>query len=143
MELFLLDEFGTPIPKSTISDTLHRTGWSKKAARIKAKERNADLRHDYCHHISEFCSHHLVFVDESWCDNRIGFRRTGWSPLESHQSRYPNFIAVKDTKYCLLMHKTVLFFLGCFGARLMNPSLRILLCSFSIIVGDGQSRSLY
>lgn len=81
MELFLLDEFGTPIPKSTISDTLHRTGWSKKAARIKAKERNADLRDDYCHHISEFCSHHLVFVDESGCYNRIGFRRTGWSPL--------------------------------------------------------------
>ncbi|OQD95160.1 hypothetical protein PENVUL_c118G04214 [Penicillium vulpinum] len=46
MELFLLDEFGTPIPKSTISYTLYRTGWSKKAARQKAKERNVNLRDD-------------------------------------------------------------------------------------------------
>jgi transposase len=25
--------------------------------------------------------HHLVYVDESGCDKRVGFRRTGWSPL--------------------------------------------------------------
>jgi hypothetical protein len=81
MELFFLDEFDVSVPKSTISDALHRIGWSKKTARQKAKERNPDLRDDYCHLISEFSSYHLVYVDESGCDKRIGIRRTGWSPL--------------------------------------------------------------
>jgi hypothetical protein len=33
------------------------------------------------HTISPFDPHVFVFVDESGCDKRIGFRRTGWSPL--------------------------------------------------------------
>jgi hypothetical protein len=57
MELFLLVGLDVSIPKSTISDALHRNGWSKKAARGKAKERNAHLRGNYCHLISEFCSY--------------------------------------------------------------------------------------
>ena len=47
-----------------------------------ANERNADLRDFYLHKLSAFRSHQLVYVDESGCDKRIGFRRTGWSPLE-------------------------------------------------------------
>lgn len=39
MQLFLLDKFDIHIPKSTISDTLHHEGWSKKTARQKARER--------------------------------------------------------------------------------------------------------
>jgi DDE superfamily endonuclease len=35
----------------------------------------------YCiHDLSSFRSYHLVYVDKSGCDKRIGFRRTGWSP---------------------------------------------------------------
>lgn len=77
MELFFLDEFDVSIPKSTISDALHRKGWSKKTTRQKAKERNLDLRDDYCHLISDFSSYHLVYIDESGCDKWIGFRRIG------------------------------------------------------------------
>ena len=33
------------------------------------------------HKLSAFRSYQLVYVDESGCDKRIGFRRTGWSPL--------------------------------------------------------------
>lgn len=29
----------------------------------------------------DFRSYHLVYVDESGCDERIGFRQMGWSPL--------------------------------------------------------------
>ncbi|KAJ5733744.1 hypothetical protein N7493_002530 [Penicillium malachiteum] len=54
---------------------------SKKTSRQKARERNADLRDCYLHNLSEFRSYHLVYIDESGCDKRIGFRRTGWSPL--------------------------------------------------------------
>lgn len=77
IELFLLDEFDVSILKSTISDALYRKGWLKKTTRQKVKERNADLRDNYYYLISEFCSYHLVYVDKSGCDKRIGFRRTG------------------------------------------------------------------
>src|SRR4051812_20172043 len=79
MELFLLDKFDVSIPKSTISDALHHKRWSKKTARQKARELNADLRDDYCYLIAEFCLYHLVYVDDSGCNKWIGFRRTGWS----------------------------------------------------------------
>lgn len=100
MELFFLDEFDVSIPKSTISDALHRIGWTKKNARQKAKERNADLRDDYSHLISEFCSYHLVYVDESGCDKRIGFRRTGWSPLGTTPVQVSKFH--RDQRYQIL-----------------------------------------
>ena len=57
-------------------------GWIKKAARHLAKERNADLRDFNLYSLSAFRSYHLVFVDESGSDQRVGFGRTGWSPLE-------------------------------------------------------------
>jgi transposase len=81
MAVFLLDEFGTLVPTSTISRTLKSAGWSKKACRRVASGRNADLRDYYLHNLSSFRSYHLVYVDESGCDERIGSRRTGWSPL--------------------------------------------------------------
>jgi len=81
MEVFLWDEFEARIPKSTISRTLRSAGWSKKTVRRVAKEQNPDLRDFYLYNLSSFHSYHLVFVDESGCDKRVGFRRTGWSPL--------------------------------------------------------------
>ena len=43
--------------------------------------------------LSDFRSYHLVYVDESGCDKRIGFRRTGWSPIgvapPPHRCRSP------------------------------------------------------
>ncbi|OQD86930.1 hypothetical protein PENSOL_c082G07324 [Penicillium solitum] len=100
MQIFFLDEFEASVPKSTISDALRRTGWSKKTARQKAKERNADLRDDYCHLVSEFCSYHLVYVDESGCDKRIGFRRTGWSPFGTTPVQVSKFH--RDQRYQIL-----------------------------------------
>jgi transposase len=79
--LFLWDEFEVLVSISTISRALSSIGWSKKQARRVAKERNADLRDFYLYNLSSFVSYQLVYVDESGCDKRIGFRRTGWSPL--------------------------------------------------------------
>lgn len=81
MALFLWDEFGKHVTIQSISRALASVGWSKKAARQIAKERNADLRDFYLHNLSSLKSSQLVFVDESGCDKRAGFRRTGWSPL--------------------------------------------------------------
>jgi hypothetical protein len=81
MVVFLYDKFDVLVTTSSISRALASAGWSKKAARRIAKERNADLRDFYLHNLSEFRSYHLVYIDEFGCDNRIGIRRTGWSPL--------------------------------------------------------------
>jgi transposase len=81
MAIFLWDEFRMLASTFSIKRALVSKGWSKKTARQSAKEQNADLREIYLHNLSDFQSYHLVYVDESGCDKRIGFRRTGWSPL--------------------------------------------------------------
>jgi hypothetical protein len=40
-----------------------------------------DLRDKYLHDLSAFASYRLMYIDESGCDKRVGFRRTGWSPV--------------------------------------------------------------
>lgn len=40
-------------------------------------------RPHYLHRISQYQSYQLVFVDESGCDRRAGYRRWGWSPKKS------------------------------------------------------------
>jgi len=81
MAVFLYDEFGIHVRIPSISRALKSIGWTKKAIRQVAQERNKELRDYYLYNLSEFRSYHLVYVDESGCDKRIGFRRTGWSPL--------------------------------------------------------------
>lgn len=80
MALFLLDEFGIEVSTQSIGRTLRSKGWTKKKIRRIAKGRNADLRDFYHHNMEGYRSDQLVFVDESGCDKRIGFRRTGWAP---------------------------------------------------------------
>jgi len=77
MAVFLYDEFGILVAVSSISRGLSATEWSKKTIRRVAQERNADLRDLYLYNLSEFRSYHFVYIHESGCDKRIGFRRTG------------------------------------------------------------------
>ncbi|GAM38322.1 hypothetical protein TCE0_033r08956 [Talaromyces pinophilus] len=81
MAVFLYDEFGIVVSKSSIQRALAKAGWSRKVSRQVAKERNADLRDYYLHGLSWYRSYQLVYVDESGCDRRVGFRRTAWSPV--------------------------------------------------------------
>lgn len=81
MVVFLYDEFDIVVSVSSIGRALASIKWTKKVTRRIASERNADLRDFYLHKLSEFRSYQLVYIDESGCDKRIGFRRTGWSPL--------------------------------------------------------------
>lgn len=80
MAAFLSAEFGTRVSKFAVARALESMGWSKKRTRRVAEERNADLRDFHFRRLSEFSSYHLVYVDESGCDKRVGFRGTGWSP---------------------------------------------------------------
>jgi transposase len=77
---FLYDEFDVLVSTYTISRALRSHGWTKKVARRVAQERNVDLRDHYLYQLSDFRSYHRVYVDELGCDQRAGFRRTGWSP---------------------------------------------------------------
>lgn len=81
MILFFLDEFDVLVTPSSVGRALRSKGWTKKQIRRIANGRNAELRDCYLYQISTFCPEHFVFVDEFGCDKRIGFRRTGWSPL--------------------------------------------------------------
>jgi hypothetical protein len=78
---FLDDAFDIRVKPYDISGALKSAKWSKKVARQVAKERNPDLRDYYLHNLSEVRSYHLVYIDESGCDQRIGIRRTAWAPL--------------------------------------------------------------
>lgn len=81
MLVFLWDEFGTLVTTFSVSRVLASIGWSMKAVRRIAQEGNADLRDLFLHNLSAFRSYHLVYIDESGCDKRVGFRRTGWLPV--------------------------------------------------------------
>jgi transposase len=75
------DHFQVHVTIYSIKRALDSRGWTKKKIGRIAKARSAELRDLYLHNTSEFRSYHYVFVDESGCDKRIGYRRTGWSPL--------------------------------------------------------------
>ena len=77
MAVFLWDEFQTMVITSSIRRALVAKGWSKKTARQRAREQNADLRDYYLHNLSDFKSYHLVYINESGYDKRVGFRRIG------------------------------------------------------------------
>lgn len=81
MVVFLWDNFGVFVTPSTISRALASIGWSKKMFRQIAGERSPDLRDYYLYNLLALRSYQLVYVDESGCNRRVGFRRAGWSPL--------------------------------------------------------------
>jgi transposase len=81
MAVFLYDEFNVLVTTTCIGRALASIGWTKKTIRHVAKKCNASLRDFYLYNLSAFQSYHLVYVDESGCDKRIGFRRIDWSPL--------------------------------------------------------------
>ncbi|BDD54855.1 hypothetical protein MAP00_009263 [Monascus purpureus] len=77
MAIYLWDEFGVLPSPSSVKRALASAGWTRKKAQQKAREQNPELRDFYQHKLSEFRSYHLVFVDESGCDKRVGYRRSG------------------------------------------------------------------
>ena len=142
MVVFLWDESQVPVTKWSDSRALKQEGWSKKIAKQKARERNADLHDAYFHFISNFSSYHLVYVDESGCDKRIGFRGTGWSPRGTTLSQVTKFH--RDQRYQILPAYTQD---GIIISRVYQgptDSLRFcnLLKSCSIFVGNGRSQNL-
>jgi hypothetical protein len=77
MVLFLLDKFKAHVTTSSIGRVLASISWTKKTICHIAKGWNTDLQDLYLHNTSDFRSYYYVFVDESSCDKRIGFRWIG------------------------------------------------------------------
>jgi len=74
MIVFLWDEFEVLSSTYSIGKALASRDWTKKTILRVANGRGPDLRDLYLHNLEEFRSYHLVYVDESGCDQRIGFR---------------------------------------------------------------------
>ena len=79
MVTFLCGEFEVELSRHSIGRDLRSTAWSKKAIQNLAQECNADLRDDYMHEVSSFCSDQLVFLNESGLDKSIMIYIKGWA----------------------------------------------------------------
>jgi hypothetical protein len=77
---FLYRRFRRNISERLAGRILRSTGWTRTTIHRITQQRHADLRDHYLHRISQYKSYQLVFVDESSCDGRAGYRRWGWSP---------------------------------------------------------------
>lgn len=100
MVVFLWDELDVLVSTLSISRSLKAADWSKKATRQIATEQNADLRDFYLYNLTQSQSYHLIFIDESGCDKRIGFRQTGWSPHGVAPVQVAQFL--RDQRYQIL-----------------------------------------
>lgn len=100
MAVFLWDEFRTLVTTSSTRQAVLAKGWSKKCTRQQVRERNTNLQEWYLHNLSDFQSYQLVYIDESGCDKRVGFRRTGWSALGVSPMQVSQFH--RDQRYQIL-----------------------------------------
>jgi transposase len=139
--LFLVDEFDVLVTASSIGRALRSRGWTKKQIRRIANGRNADLRDHYLYQISSLSPEHFVFVDESGCNKRIGFRRTGWSPIGTTPVQIARF--QREQRYQILPAYTVdrVIFSRIFQEPQTANSLRSLSSSCCPYMAGGQSQN--
>lgn len=78
---FLFDEFDLQVSTATVSRTLLRARWSRKAVRARAAERSHELRTLWIGRQANWSADQLLFLDESACNERTGDRKFGWSPI--------------------------------------------------------------
>jgi hypothetical protein len=71
---FLYRRFRKRISERSIGRILRTMGWTRTTIHRIAQQRDADLRDHYLHRISQYKSYQLVFVNESGCDRRAGYR---------------------------------------------------------------------
>jgi hypothetical protein len=88
---FLYRRFRKRISERSIGRHLRSIDWTRKTIHRIVQQRDADLRDHYLHRISKYESPQLIFVDESGCDGRAGYRRLGWSPKGSSPVQVTKF----------------------------------------------------
>jgi transposase len=80
MQDFLFDEFDLQVSVATVSRTLSRARWSRKAVKARAAERSRALRILWIGRQAMWTADQLVFLDESASNERTGDRKFGWAP---------------------------------------------------------------
>jgi hypothetical protein len=85
--IFLKDEFCVQVTNLSVKPRRSLRLVGRRRWLNRAKEQNAGPRDFYLHNLSDFQLYRFVYVDGAGCDKRIGFRRTGWSPLAQHHCR--------------------------------------------------------
>lgn len=83
VQWFLFDEFEVVISEQRISEILGERHFSKKAAQRVAAEQNPLLRADYEEKMKSMPAHRICCVDESATNERTGWRKYGFSPLNT------------------------------------------------------------
>src|SRR4051812_19672718 len=91
MSDFLHRKFGSRFSERSIGWTLRLISWTRKTIRRIAQQRDADIRDYDLYRISQYESYELIFVDDSGCDRRTGYRRWGWSPEGSSPVQITKF----------------------------------------------------
>ncbi len=76
-----MDEFGIRIGHTQLGKYLSKAGWSRKAVRGRAAERNEVLRTEWFGRQQAWNPDQLIFIDESGANERIGDRKFGWAPI--------------------------------------------------------------
>ena len=87
----LYRRFRKRISDRSIGRTLRSIGWTRTTIHYITQQRDANLRDHYLYRISQYKSHQLVFINESGCDGRAGYRRWGWSPKGSSPVQVTKF----------------------------------------------------
>jgi hypothetical protein len=72
---FFYRRFRKRISERSIGRILRSTRWTRTTIHRIAQQQDADLRDHYLHRMSKYKSYQLVFVNESGCDGRAGYRR--------------------------------------------------------------------
>ena len=81
MQDFLFKEFDLQVSVDTVSRTLSRARWSRKAVRARAAERSRELRILWIGRQVMWTADQLVFLDESASNERTGDRKYSWAPI--------------------------------------------------------------
>jgi len=142
--VFLWNESEVLVSTDSIGRVLASEIWTTKVIRRISQARDPDLRDWYLHTLKDFHSYHLIFADESGCDKRSGFRRTGWSPLGTTPLQITRF--QRENRYQILpayIHKTGSYMLAFFRDQQTLLFLRISLTNYSLYVADSQNRSQF
>lgn len=80
LTLALWDDYGISVCIKTVYNFLLASQWSRKVVKRRAQQASAELRAVYKAKSRKWTIDRLVFVDESACCERTGYRKYGWSP---------------------------------------------------------------
>ncbi len=81
MQDFLFNKFDLQVSIDTVSRTLSRACWSRKAIKARTVERSRELHILWIGRQAIWTADQLVFLDKSASNERTNDRKFGWAPI--------------------------------------------------------------